>query len=94
MAQRNVYSVNIPALDPLASGVDEHSADAICQGENLDLNHVVAANRQYKNRKHLSNASPPMANEAEVARAKKRRHIVQSANFDGPVPIWAEEMKQ
>ena len=47
----NVYANNIPALHPLAAGVDDGPAPAIAQGEPLALQDVTAARLQHQNRK-------------------------------------------
>ena len=88
------YVTNIPQLDVLASGIDDNAAAAIQMGDNLDAAHVGAAIVQHKNRKRLATMNPPMALPEEVVQSKRRKHKVESANFDGPTPLWAQQMQQ
>jgi hypothetical protein len=88
------YVTDIPQLDVLASGIDDNAAAAIQIGDNLDEAHVSAATLQHKNRKRLATTNPPMALPEEVVQSKRRKHQVESANFDGPTPLWAQQMQQ
>ena len=86
------YINDIPALPPLASGVDDSSAPAITLGDALSSQHVSAANLQHENRQGLANNVPALATEDEVVASKRRKHIVESSNFDGPIPAWGQQM--
>ena len=86
------YINDIPALPPLASGVDDSSAPAITLGDALSSQHVSAANLQHENRQSLANIVPALATEDEVVASKRRKHIVESSNFDGPIPAWGQQM--
>jgi len=83
---------NIPALQGLQSEVDDYPAQNINAGDPLNDNHVVAARNQHKNRKALEMAN--LATDDEVTESKRRKHGVESANFDGSVPLWAQQMMQ
>jgi hypothetical protein len=87
------YANDIPSLPVLQSGIDDEPAAAILAGDDLDESHIVAATRQYKNRKHLAAMEPPQATQAELVSAKRRKHNVESAHFDGPTPLWAQQMQ-
>ena len=87
------YINDIPALPPLASGVDDSSAPAITLGDALSSQHVSAANLQHENRQGLANNVPALATEDEVVASKRRKHIVESSNFDGPIPAWGQQMQ-
>ena len=86
------YINDIPALPPLASGVDDSSVPAITLGDALSSQHVSAANLQHENRQGLANNVPALATEDEVVASKRRKHIVESSNFDGPIPAWGQQM--
>jgi hypothetical protein len=89
------YPVDIPALAPLASGADDTAAPPISQGDPLDNGHVVAATFQHQNRKKLYAMSPRRATQNDVVASKHRKHLVESANFDGgAAPAWAVIMQQ
>jgi hypothetical protein len=88
------YADGIPALAPLVSGVNDNAAATINVGQNMDGTHVTAAMHQHANRKRLAMLNPPLATPAEVVSSKRRKHKVQSANFDGPIPAWAHQMQQ
>jgi hypothetical protein len=89
----NVYANNIPALPPLAAGVDDGPAPAIAQGEPLAFQDVTAAHRQHRNRKRLAKNDPALVTGDELVASKRRKHTVQSSNFDGPTPAWAKQME-
>ena len=86
------YVNDIPALPPLASGVDDSSAPGITEGEPLAFRDVTAALLQHQNRKRLAVCVPILATEDELVASKRRKLTVQSSNFDGPVPAWAQQM--
>jgi hypothetical protein len=86
------YQSDIPALDPLASGYNDNPANGIVAGDALNDADVVAATRQHKNRKLLAVAGPTAVTAEEVAASKRRKHLVESSNFSGPVPPWALQM--
>ena len=89
----NKYANNIPALPPLAAGVDDGPAPAIAQGEPLAFQDVTAAHRQHRNRKRLAKNDPALVTGDELVASKRRKHTVQSSNFDGPTPAWAQQMQ-
>jgi hypothetical protein len=89
------YANDIAALPPLASAIDDNPADAIAQGDALNEDHITAARLQHTTRKHLSAASVNAASAAEVTTAKRRKHLVESSNFEeGAVPVWAAQLQQ
>lgn len=88
------YSTAIPALDPLASGNYDKPAAGIAKGEPLQDAHVAAAAQQHKTRKALAKNNPQFVTEDELVASKRRKHLVESANFDGPVPLWGLQMQQ
>jgi hypothetical protein len=85
------YPIDIPALPPLDSGVNDNPAAAIVQGELVHGGHVAAAADQHQNRKRLLECTPPLATQNEVFDSKRRKHTVQSISFDAGanVPPWA-----
>jgi hypothetical protein len=88
------YEMPVGALPALATGTNDNPAPAIAMGDATSVQHVVAARLQHENRKRLAGLNPPLAAEDEVVASKRRKHFVQSANFDGPVPAWALQMQQ
>jgi hypothetical protein len=88
------YTTNIEALPPLVSGVPETQVNAIFAGDALQDADVVSARNQYHDRKILTLTSTPLATAEELVVAKRRKHMVESSNFDGPVPLWATQMQQ
>jgi hypothetical protein len=87
------YAMPVVALPALATGVNDNPAPAIAMGDATGVQHVVAARAQHANRKRLAKLDPPQATETEVVDSKRRKHLVQSANFDGDVPMWAQQMQ-
>uniref|UniRef100_A0A7S3P5F1 SAP domain-containing protein n=1 Tax=Amphora coffeiformis TaxID=265554 RepID=A0A7S3P5F1_9STRA len=90
------YPVGIPSLPAPASGLDDNPAPAISIGDALHDDHVAAATRQHKTRKYLAHAySPQVVTDAELVASKRRKHQVESANFEpGATPMWAQVMQQ
>lgn len=88
------YSTNIPALNPLAFGINDNPAAGIVQGEPLQDVHVAAATLQHQTRKRFAKSNPQFVTEEELVASKRRKHVVASANFDGPTPIWAQQLQQ
>jgi hypothetical protein len=86
------YLRDIAELPALASGVDDAPAAEIAIGDAVAIAHVGAASRQYKNRKRLAEMPNPRATDFEVADSKRRKRLVESCNFDGPIPAWADPM--
>jgi hypothetical protein len=90
----NTYAVGILPLAVLASGAEDNPAAGIAQGDALSDQHVADASKQHRNRKRLATTEEPLVTAAELVASKRRKHEVQSANFDGPVPLWAQQMHQ
>jgi hypothetical protein len=90
----NTYAVDILPLAVLASGAADNPAAGIAQGDALSDQHVADASKQHRNRKKLAMTEEPLVTAAELVASKRRKHEVQSANFDGPVPLWAQQMQQ
>jgi hypothetical protein len=89
------YPVDIAALPPLASRVDDNPAPPIAQGDLLHLDHVNLAEAQFQNRRRLFKCIPPLATQDEVLASKRRKHDVESVNFVGvDVPLWAVALQQ
>jgi hypothetical protein len=88
------YPTNIEALQALASGANDAPAAGIVKGAAVDIAHVVAASGQHTNRKRLATLAVPQATAVEVAESKRRKHLVESCNFDGDIPVWAQQMQQ
>ena len=94
MANNNAtYALDIPVLGPLASGLPEIQVAAIAQGNPISSDDIVAATQQYKIRKRLQSCSPALATSNEVVQARRRKHAVESAQFDGPTPAWAQHLQ-
>jgi TolA-binding protein len=94
MANNNAtYALDIPVLGPLASGLPEIQVAAIAQGNPISSDDIVAATQQYKIRKRLQSCSPALATSNEVVQARRRKHAVESAQFDGPTPAWAQQLQ-
>jgi hypothetical protein len=87
------YAMPVVALAALATGANDNPAPAIALGDATGVQHVVAARAQHANRKRLATLDPPQATGTEVVDSKRRKHLVQSANFDGDVPMWAQQMQ-
>jgi hypothetical protein len=89
------YPDGIPALPPLASGIDDEPAPAILQGDLVQGGHVTAAMIQHQNRKVLRARIPQWVTEDEILASKHRKYHVQGVNFDpAGVPHWALAIQQ
>ena len=64
------YTMSHPALDPLASQMDDNPAAAIQHGDSINDEHILAARRQHHYRKHLRGLN--CATEFEVLASKMR----------------------
>ena len=83
------YTADIPALDPLASGVNDSPARPILAGLPLNVDDIAAAKNQYTKRKHFHKANYATQNELSAA---KRRHIqveMEHATAGAIGPAWA-----
>ena len=87
--------MNIPALPPLASGINDDPAAGIAAGAPLQVEHLIAVRRQHRNRKEFMTLTNIQATEEEVLLSKQRKHKVESVHFQGDgVPVWAQQMQQ
>jgi hypothetical protein len=87
--------MNIPALPPLASGINDDPAAGIAAGAPLQVEHLIAARRQHRNRKEFMSLTNIQATEEEVLLSQQRKHKVESVHFQGDgVPVWAQQMQQ
>lgn len=95
MANTNnaTYVQSIPSLEPLQSGCLEVSAESIEAGTQMSGSHIVAASRQYRTRKQRQLLLPGLVADEELVAAKRRKHAVQSAQFDGQTPRWAQQLQ-
>ncbi|CAJ1934684.1 unnamed protein product [Cylindrotheca closterium] len=87
------YEVHIPSLAPLASGHQEIPVPAINQGDPMTTDDIAGATSQYKMRKSIQMNHPTLVTSREVIEAKRRKHAVESAQFDGSTPAWAQQMQ-
>eukprot|EP00977_Amphora_coffeiformis_P020548 scaffold8371_cov199-Amphora_coffeaeformis.AAC.1 len=89
----HTYVTGIDPLQPLASGVDDNPAAGIAAGDVMSSQHVIDARIQHQTRKHFFQAGNQTATDDEVVNSKRRKHQVESANFDGAAPLWGQQMQ-
>lgn len=87
------YAQAIPALAPLESGHQDFPAAAIEMGNPILSNHMTAASDQYQCREFLRSRDTQLVTDEELVEAKRRLHAVESAQFDGGTPLWAQQMQ-
>lgn len=76
-----VYTRDYPALDPLASGVDDSPAEGIVAGTALSDAHITAARLQHRERKHfLVNTGRATQDEVVASLKRKTQLIVENAS--------------
>jgi hypothetical protein len=89
----NNYTADYPALDPLASGLEDSPAGPIFEGSPLNSEDILAAEIQLKMRLNLYEANYVTHEELAAAKKRKLQIEMEHATAGAIGPAWANGLQ-